>query len=305
MNRRTESAISVWPAPAKINLFLHVTGRRADGYHQLQTLFQLLDWGDEVSIRATPGATITRAAADYLGPQPRRHQIVGEIGRRGDADQTGGPLRPARLLQRHTKYRGGAEIGVRKRIPLGSGMGGGSSDAATVLLVLNRLWACGLGLAELSALGAGLGADVPVFVQGHSALATGIGDRLSPVRLGRRHYVLVFPGIAIGTREIFTDPDLARDSHEMSAAEALAGEGRNDCEAIVRKRFPAMAEALDRLQKWGRPRMTGTGSGIFLQMDSEKQARSAAREIKYLYNVRAVRGVDRSPLHDRLDAFGN
>ena len=184
-------------------------------------------------------------------------------------------------------------------------MGGGSSDAATVLLVLNRLWACGLGLPELSALGAGLGADVPVFVQGRSALATGIGERLSPVRLGRRYYVLVFLGIAIGTREIFADRDLARDSHELSAAEALAGEGRNDCEPVVRKRFPAMAEALDTLREWGRPRMTGTGSGIFLRMDSEKEARGAAREIKNLYNVRAVTGVDRSPLHRRLDAFGN
>jgi 4-diphosphocytidyl-2-C-methyl-D-erythritol kinase len=288
MTRRTESAISVWPAPAKINLFLHVTGRRADGYHELQTLFQLLDWGDEVSIRATPGAAITRGAADY--PVAAEEDLA---------------IRAARLLQRHTECREGAEISVRKRIPLGSGMGGGSSNAATVLLALNRLWASGLGLAELSALGAGLGADVPVFVQGDTALATGIGDRLHPVRLGRRHYVLVFPGIAIGTREIFTDPELARDSRELSKAEALAGEGRNDCEAVVRKRFPAMAEAADRLQKWGRPRMTGTGSGIFLQMDSEKQARSAAREIKNLYNVRAVIGVDRSPLHHRLDSFGN
>lgn len=280
--------MSVWPAPAKINLFLHVTGRRADSYHELQTLFQLLDWGDEVRIRATPGATITRAGADY--PVAEEDDLA---------------IRAARLLQRHSQCREGAEISVRKRIPLGSGMGGGSSNAATVLLVLNRLWACGLGLPELSALGVRLGADVPVFVRGHSALATGIGDRLSPIRLGRRYYVLVFPGLAIGTRELFADPELARDSRELSAAEAMAGKGRNDFEAVVRKRFPAMAEALDTLRNWGRPRMTGTGSGIFLQMDSEKQARNAAREIKNLYNVRAVIGVDRSPLHHRLDAFGN
>jgi 4-diphosphocytidyl-2-C-methyl-D-erythritol kinase len=288
MTRSTEFSVSVWPAPAKINLFLHVTGRRADGYHELQTLFQLLDWGDEVSIRLTPCATITRAEANY--PVAADDDLA---------------IRAARLLQRHANCRRGAEIGVRKRIPLGSGMGGGSSDAATVLLVLNRLWACGLGLPELSGLGVRLGADVPVFVHGHSALATGIGDRLSPVNLGRRHYLLVFPDIAIGTREIFTDPGLARDSRAVSVAAALAGEGRNDCEAVVRKQFPAMSEALDALGKWGRPRMTGTGSGIFLQMGSEKEARGAAREIKNLYNVRAVIGVDRSPLHDRLDAFGN
>lgn len=287
MAGQTESAVSVWPAPAKINLFLHVTGRRADGYHEIQTLFQLLDWGDEVGIRATPDPGITRTAADY--PVAAEDDLA---------------VCAARLLQRHTQSRGGAEISVRKRIPLGSGMGGGSSNAATVLLALNRLWGCGLGLPELSALGVRLGADVPVFVRGRSALATGIGDQLSPVCLGRRHYLLVFPGIDIGTQEIFTDPDLVRDSEELSMESALAGEGRNDCEAVVRKRFPAMAEALDGLRKWGRPRMTGTGSGIFLKMDSEKQAHAAARELKTLYNVRAVTGVDRSPLHDRLDAFG-
>lgn len=288
MTDQTESGVSVWPAPAKINLFLHVTGRRTDGYHEIQTLFQLLDWGDEVVIRATPGGTITRTAADY--PVAAEDDLA---------------IRAARLLQQHTRCGGGAEINVRKRIPLGSGMGGGSSDAATVLLALNRLWACGLGLPELAALGVRLGADVPVFVHGRSALATGIGDRLSPVRLGPRYYLLVFPGIRIGTREIFTDPDLVRDSAELSADAALAGAGRNDCEAVVRRRFPAMAEALDKLRNWGRPRMTGTGSGIFLPMDTEKRAHSAARELKNLYNVRAVSGVDWSPLHDRLDAFGN
>lgn len=288
MTGQTESAVSVWPAPAKINLFLHVTGRRADGYHEIQTLFQLLDWGDEVEIRTTPGPTIARAAADY--PVAAEEDLA---------------IRAARLMQRHAQCRRGAEISVRKRIPLGSGMGGGSSNAATVLLALNRIWACGLGLSELSKLGGRLGADVPVFVHGRSALATGIGDRLRPVRLGRRYYLLVFPGIEIGTREIFSDPDLVRDSQELSVEAALAGVGRNDCEDVVRKRYPSMAEALDTLREWGRPRMTGTGSGIFLQMDTEKQARSAARELKTLYNVRAVTGVDRSPLHDRLDAFGN
>ena len=287
MTGQTESAVVVWPAPAKINLFLHVTGRRTDGYHEIQTLFQLLDWGDEVRIRTTPDPAITRTAADY--PVAAEDDLA---------------IRAARLLQRHTQTRGGAEISVCKRIPLGSGMGGGSSDAATVLLALNRMWACGLGLPELSGLGVRLGADVPVFVHGRSALATGIGDALSPIRLGRRHYLLVFPGIEIGTREIFTDPDLVRDSQALSAEAALAGEGRNDCEAVVRKRFPAMAEALDTLRKWGQPRMTGTGSGIFLEMDTEKQAHAAAHQLKTLYNVRAVTGVDRSPLHDRLDAFG-
>jgi len=277
-----------WPAPAKINLFLHVTGRRPDGYHELQTLFQLLDWGDEVGIRTTRGRTITRGAADY--PVPADDDLA---------------IRAARLLQKEAGCSRGAEIRVHKRIPLGSGMGGGSSDAATVLLVLNRLWACGLELAELARLGIRLGADVPVFVHGTSALGTGIGDRLRPVSLGPRHYVLVFPGIEIGTREVFGDPDLVRNSAPIGLPEALAGAGRNDCEAVVRKRYPALAELLERLQRWGQPRMTGTGSGIFLEMESAEEAIGAAHEMKTLYNVRAVSGVDRSPLHDRLDAYRN
>jgi 4-diphosphocytidyl-2-C-methyl-D-erythritol kinase len=285
MTHRNNGA-SVWPAPAKINLFLHVTGRRADGYHELQTLFQLLGWGDEVGIRPSAGAAITRLGADY--PVAAEEDLA---------------VLAARLLQAETGCRRGAEIRVHKRIPLGSGLGGGSSDAATVLVVLNHLWGCGLGLPELAALGVRLGADVPVFVHGHSALATGVGDRLTPVHLGPRHYVLVFPKAAIGTRKVFCDPDLPRDSKPISLAAALAGEGRNDCEAVVRKRYPAMAELLERLQQWGRPRMTGTGSGIFLAMGSAEEAIDAAHEMKSLYNVRAVSGVDRSPLHDRLDAY--
>ncbi|MCW8871054.1 MAG: 4-(cytidine 5'-diphospho)-2-C-methyl-D-erythritol kinase, partial [Xanthomonadales bacterium] len=157
---------------------------------------------------------------------------------------------------------------------------------------------------DLAALGVRLGADVPLFVYGRTAMASGIGDRLEAVALGRRHYVLVFPGLSISTRAVFSDPDLPRDSRPISLAEALAGGGRNDCEVVVRKRYPAMASALKNLRQWGRPVMTGTGSGIFLPMNSAEQAISAAREIKTLYNVRAVSGVDRSPLREMLDARG-
>jgi len=278
-------AVSSWPAPAKINLFLHVTGRRADGYHELQTLFQLLDWGDEISIRVTADGEIDREPADY--PVSREDDLV---------------VRAARALQRHTNGTRGAVIGVHKKVPLGSGLGGGSSDAATVLLALNHLWGCGLDLASLADLAVRLGADVPLFVRGHTALATGIGDRLEPVELGRRHYVLVFPGLSIATATVFADPDLPRNSAPLSLAEALSGKGHNDCEFVVRQRYPEMATALVTLARWGRPVMTGTGSAIFIVMDSEDQAMSAAREIKSLYNVRAVNGVDRSPLHEMLDA---
>jgi len=287
MTSRADAGPTRWPAPAKINLFLHVTGRRPDGYHEIQTLFQLLDWGDEITLRMTSDGAIAREPADY--PVAEADDLV---------------VRAARALQRASGCKQGVRIGVDKHVPLGSGLGGGSSDAATILLALNRLWGCGFERAALARLGVSLGADVPLFIHGRSALATGIGDRLEPVALGPRHYVLVFPPLSIATQEVFTDPDLPRGSRAISLAEALAGGGNNDCEFVVRKRYPAMAAALEILKRWGRPVMTGTGSGIFLQMESRVQAMSAAREIKTLYNVRAVNGVDRSPLHELLDASG-
>jgi len=288
MSRHVDNRLSCWPAPAKINLFLHVTGRRPDGYHEIQTLFQLLDWGDELSIRSTKDGAIRRETVEY--PVEEADDLV---------------IRAARALQRATGCSRGARIGVRKNIPLGSGLGGGSSDAATVLLVLNRLWGCGLDPVSLAALGVQLGADVPLFVHGHTAMASGIGDRLQPVDLGRRHYVLVFPALSIATRDVFTNPDLPRDSRPIDLSEVLAGAGRNDCEVVVRRHYPVMAAALETLRRWGRPTMTGTGSGIFLQMESAEEAMSTAREIKTLYNVRAVSGVDRSPLHEMLNASGH
>lgn len=281
----TEGSGLSWPAPAKINLFVHVLGKRTDGYHDIQTLFQLLDWGDEVQIYPTRDSGITRLPVAYDVPE--------------DEDLV---VRAARLLQSATGVRRGAEIGVLKRIPPGSGMGGGSSNAATVLLVLNRLWGCGLNLEELAVLGRRLGADVPVFVRGHSAMATGVGECLEPVSLGRQHYVLIFPGFPISTHEVFSDPDLARDSRAISLAQALAGQGRNDFEPVVCRRFPAFADLLESLRQWGVPAMTGTGSGVFIRVRDKKSAINAAQAMKSLYNVRAVRGVDRSPVHETLDS---
>lgn len=284
----TDADTRHWPAPAKLNLFLHVTGRRVDGYHELQTLFQLLDWGDELFIEPREDSRIARAGDDY-----------------GVPDEDDLAVRAARLLQTESGCGQGAEIRVNKVVPLGSGMGGGSSDAATVLLVLNHLWRCGLGLSDLSELGARLGADVPVFVQGHSALATGIGDELSPVDLGERHYVLVFPGVSVPTPVVFRDADLKRDSDILGLEDVLAGVGRNDCEPVVRRRFPEMDKAFRQLADWGHPKMTGTGSGLFLEVPDRGCAESTARQIKNLYNSRAVRGVDRSPLHEKLYTGGD
>jgi 4-diphosphocytidyl-2-C-methyl-D-erythritol kinase len=278
---------SAWPAPAKLNLFLHVIGQRPDGYHELQTLFQLLDWGDEVSIEPLDEPGIRRPRASYAVQE---------------ADDL--VVRAARLLQAETSCRQGARIEVKKRIPAGSGLGGGSSDAATVLVVLNRLWGCGLDIDELASIGIRLGADVPVFVRGHSALASGLGDELQPVDLGDRYYLLVFPGFSISTGDVFMHPDLPRKSSKISLAEALKGAGRNDCEVVVNKQFPHLIQMLNDLEQWGVARMTGTGSTLFIRMSDEKTAKSTAQAIKCRYNVRAVRGVDRSPLHELLDSGG-
>jgi 4-diphosphocytidyl-2-C-methyl-D-erythritol kinase len=287
MNKRMRRAgkATLWPAPAKLNLFLHVTGRRSDGYHDLQTLFQLLDWGDEVRIEVLNEPEICRPSAAY--PVAESDDLA---------------VRAALLLQAETSCRKGARIEVIKRIPAGAGLGGGSSDAATVMLVLNRLWGCDLCEDALASIGLRLGADLPVFIRGRSALGTGVGDRLDPVELGERHYLLVVPEFSISTQAVFMDPDLPRNSPRLDLPQALSGDGRNDCEWVVKKRFPAFAGLLQELRKLGDARMTGTGSAIFIDMPDEKTAMSTAEEIKCRYNVRAVRGVDRSPLHELLDS---
>ena len=266
-----------WPAPAKLNLFLHITGRRPDGFHNLQTLFQLLDWGDEIYLAATDDGKIERQQVEY-----------------GVAPEDDLTIRAARSLQSAAGCHRGVSIEVRKQIPLGSGLGGASSNAATVLSVLNHLWGCGLSVDALAALGLGLGADVPVFVHGHSAMATGVGENLESVALGRRHYLLVLPDISISTSEVFVDDRLKRDSAVISTAQALSGGGRNDCEAVALSRHPQLSATLDELSEYGQPRMSGTGSALFVQMPSQEAASSAAGELKCRYNVRAVGGLDES-----------
>jgi 4-diphosphocytidyl-2-C-methyl-D-erythritol kinase len=264
-------------------LFLLVTGQRRDGYHDIQTLFQLIDLFDELHIEVTGSARIVRPA-----------------GASGVSEKEDLVVRAAKLLQAETGSRQGARISVHKRIPLGAGLGGGSSDAATTLLALNDLWRCKLDLDDLAALGLRLGADIPVFIHGRTALASGIGEQLEKVELGPRHYVLVFNPQHISTEQIFNHPRLVRDSSPLSLQDVLAGTGRNDCEAVVRKLYPELENVMKELEDWGKPRMTGTGSCVFLTMPDEQTAISTAHEINCRYNVRAVRGLDRSPVHDML-----
>jgi len=267
-----------WPATAKLNLFLHVTGRRADGYHELQTLFQLLDHGDALRFDLRDEPHIVRR-----NPLP------------GVAEQDDLCVRAAGLLQREAGCRAGVEIRLDKRLPLGGGLGGGSSDAATVLVALNALWGAGLSTDELAELGLRLGADVPVFVHGHSAWGEGVGERLTPVEVGSHWYLVLVPPCHVATAEIFKAPELTRDSKPITMPDFLAGRGRNDCEPVVSARHPEVAEALRQLG--GRGRMSGTGACVFAAFDDEQAARSAWPSG---WQGFVARGVDRSPLLDRL-----
>ena len=273
-----------WPAPAKLNLFLHVTGQRPDGYHTLQTLFQILDWGDEVFIRPNQTGQITRLSCDYGVPE--HEDLI---------------VKAALLLQEASGSELGAEIEVRKQVPAGGGLGGGSSDAATVLLVLNHLWACGLSVNDLSELGLRLGADVPVFIHGNSAMATGVGELLQPVAPGERHYILVLPPFSVSTAEVFSDPELKRDSEMISVTDALAGKGHNDCEPVARRLHPGLSEVFETLSDYGVPRLSGTGGTVFVEVSTKADASRATSDLKCRYNVRAVGGLDRSPLREILE----
>ena len=274
---------SLWPAPAKLNLFLHVTGRRPDGYHELQTLFQLIDLCDTVAIQVREDGRIERCA----GPA----QIA------ADEDLT---VRAAQALQTTAGARLGASIRVIKRIPIGGGLGGGSSDAATALLALNRLWGCGLSPGALAELGLPLGADVPVFVRGFSAWAEGVGERLEPITLPERWYVIIRPGVSVSTREVFQSPELTRNSPLITIRAFLESGGRNDCEPVVRAKWPEVAEALDWLGRYAPARLTGTGSCIFASVASPGEAERIAARVPDPWRSFVARGLNVSPLHALL-----
>lgn len=276
---------SWWPAPAKLNLFLHITGRRADGYHELQTVFQLLDFGDRLRLHVREDAEIERLSA-IAGVEPQQDLTV----------------RAARLLQRHSGCSLGVSIEIDKRIPMGGGLGGGSSDAATVLVVLNQLWHTGLDLDELADLSLSLGADVPVFVRGESAWGEGVGEQLSPVQLPEKWFFVVCPNVSIPTAELFASPQLTRDARPIKIRDYLAGAGCNVFETLVRERYPAVNEAMIWLSAASgtQARMTGTGSSIFVAVNDEQHAQQIMATLPDQWQAFYARGVNRSPLMSRL-----
>ena len=291
IDERRAPAAPWWPAPAKLNLFLHVTGRAAGGYHHLQTLFQLLDWCDELQLEVTDAPDIVRS----MGPAaiPADHDLC---------------VRAARLLQQAAGERRGARIRLRKRVPMGGGLGGGSSDAATVLCVLDRLWGLYLGADALADLGLRLGADVPLFVRGESAWGEGRGELLTPVDLPARWFVILHPGISVSTAEIFQAAELTRNSpvirlDAFTSAAALGAGFRNDCEAVVRARVPEVGAALDWLGAFAPARMTGTGACVFAAFDSAAAAERVAARAPDRWTSRVAQGLQRSPLQQRLAAM--
>ena len=274
-----------WPAPAKLNLFLHVLGRRADGYHEIQTAFQLVD------------------LCDSLGFEPRADGAIRRVeGPAGLPEASDLCLRAARRLQEQGSVRQGIDISLRKRIPMAGGLGGGSSDAATTLVALNEIWGLRWTSDRLKRLGAELGADVPLFIGGRSAWGEGIGERLKPMKLPNRHFAIVFPGQGVATATVFQAIELTRKSPKTTIRGFLKAGGRNDCEPVVSGRHPEVARALTWLARRGNARLTGTGSCVFAGFARRSEAEAALAGLPPEWSGFVARGLDRSPLQERLAA---
>jgi 4-diphosphocytidyl-2-C-methyl-D-erythritol kinase len=277
-----------FPAPAKLNLFLHIIGRMDNGYHQLETVFQFLDHSDTLQIRATPSSNIN-LLTPITGVKNDDNIIV----------------KAAKLLQQHTQCQLGADIKLDKILPMGGGLGGGSSDAATVLLALNALWDTQLSIKELAELGIILGADVPIFVHGFSAFAQGIGEKLTPISPKAYWYLVSKPNCSISTQSVFTAPDLPRDTPAIAYSDANLEKYHNDCQTWVIKHFPEVAKLLAWLVEYAPSQMTGTGACIFSRFTSEQEARHVQTQLPRGIESFVAQGLNQSPLHKVISAIEN
>jgi len=272
------------PAPAKLNLFLHVVGRRADGYHLLQTAFRLLDWGDTLSFASRDDGIVARA--NEIDGVPAEQDLV---------------VRAARLLQAETGCTLGADIRLDKHLPMGGGLGGGSSDAATTLLALNRLWGTGLDRRQLAALGLRLGADVPFFIFGRDAFAEGVGEELQPLALPPAWYVIVAPPVTVPTAEIFTAGELTRNTERIKITDFAANTGHNDLQAVACSRYPEVRAAIDWLAQYAPARMTGSGACVFAQVADEADATRIVFACPEPFRAWKARSLMQHPLRDWVD----
>jgi 4-diphosphocytidyl-2-C-methyl-D-erythritol kinase len=266
-------------SPAKLNLMLHITGRRDDGYHLLQTVFQFIDLCDRMEFHLTPDGSIQRNNSNT--PVAEADDLT---------------VKAARLLQKQYRVGMGVQISVDKRIPIGGGLGGGSSNAATTLLALNQLWGLNLGLSELAAIGLQLGADVPVFVMGEAAWASGIGDQLSPIELNEPWYVVIHPGVQASTAKIFEAGELTRDCEAITIRAFLSGSGSNVCENVACKLYPEIQQAIDWLNQFGKARMTGTGACVFAAFDSLEQAEGVKSRALKKWNTFVAKAMNKNPV---------
>jgi len=265
-------------APAKLNLFLHILGRRTDGYHELQTLFQLIDYGDTLSFTPQKNGIIS------LSPEIKGIYYHDNL-----------IIKAARALQSHTNTQAGIHIELKKRLPMGGGLGGGSSNAATTLIALNKLWETQLSTDELCSIGVKLGADVPVFIQGRSAWAEGIGEQLTPLVLPERWFLVIKPHCHVATGDIFSCEELTRDTLAITVAAFFEQGGENDCEIAVSRRYPEVKKALKWLNEYSPARLTGTGACIFASFDSQDKADNVLKEVPNNWECFVAKGINHSP----------
>ncbi|MEH8023991.1 4-(cytidine 5'-diphospho)-2-C-methyl-D-erythritol kinase [Gallibacterium anatis] len=273
-----------FPCPAKLNLFLYINGRREDGYHELQTLFQFLDFSDQLTVTINNSGNITlENQLDDIVPEDN---LI---------------FRAAKLLQQYTQTSLGASLSIEKKLPMGGGVGGGSSDAATTLVALNYLWQTNLSLSQLAELGLKLGADVPIFVHGKAAFAEGVGEKISYCEPDEKYYVVLKPNVAISTAKIFQDPKLPRNTPKRSLSQLLADVYTNDCEKVVRDHYPEVEQAIQWLVQYAPTRLTGTGACIFAEFDSQDAAIAVYQQRPTHLSGFVAKGVNRSPLYLALE----
>lgn len=284
-----KTELNIWPAPAKINLFLHITGRLDNGYHTLETIFQFLDYGDHLTITPNKSGKIT-ISPDVPGV-PTIDNLI---------------YRAAMLLKPYADKtagaggKAGADIAIDKILPMGAGLGGGSSNAATTLVALNKLWQCNLDHKKLAALGLTLGADVPIFIGGVAAFAQGVGEILTPVTINQPWYLIIWPGISVSTQDIFNAPELPRDTDPISIKQLDHAILKNDCEKVTKNRHPEVANALEWLIQYAPAKMTGTGSCVFGEFDSEQAAADALLKLPKNMHGFVAKGINKSPLSTKL-----
>ncbi len=271
-----------WPAPAKINLFLHITGQREDGYHCLQTVFQFLKQHDRLYFSPRKDGRLTRQA--NYSPVDEQQDLV---------------IRAARALQQHSTCGQGADIRIEKSLPVGGGLGGGSSNAATTLHALNALWGLGLSVDKLAGIGLSLGADVPVFVRGRAAWAEGVGEILRPIAPPERYYVIICPNCHVMTAQVFADPDLTRNTPPITICDFLSGKGHNDCEPVVRRAYAQVDQAMNWLARRAEARLTGTGACVFAGFNSQHKAEEVLTDLPEKWEGFVTRGLNTSPLLEK------